>query len=58
VDPCEIVVHEVEGDSGGVVLQLLGEGIGQARETSHRHSHGEVLALDIGGRDVFRVRVT
>jgi len=29
VDTAEVVVHEVMADGGGVILDLLGEGVGQ-----------------------------
>jgi len=49
VDTGEIVVHEVQGDRMGVVLHLLAEGVGQAGEPPHLHSHREVLPLSVTG---------
>ena len=57
VNPAEVVVHEVEGDRRDVVLQLLAEGVGQAREPPHAHPHGEVLPLHVARGDVLGVRV-
>ena len=51
VNPGEVVVHEVEADRVRVVLDLLGEAVGQAREASHSHPHREVLTLDVGRAD-------
>jgi hypothetical protein len=42
----EVVVHEVEGCRCRVVLNLLAEGVGQAREPAHVHPHREVLAFN------------
>ena len=36
----------------GQVLDLLGESVGEPREASHSHAHGEVLPLDVAGRDL------
>jgi hypothetical protein len=47
VNPAEIVVHEVERDGGLMVLDFLGERIGQASESAHRHAHCQVLTLHI-----------
>ena len=47
VNPGEIVVHEMERNGGSMVLQLLAESIGEAREPAHVHPHGEVLAFDV-----------
>ena len=53
----EVVPHEIERHGRRVVLDLLRERIGQAREAAHRHPHRQVLALDVAGRDVLAVRV-
>ena len=52
----EVVVHEVERDSCNVVLDLLREAIGEAREAAHVHPHREILALH-GCADVFPFRL-
>jgi hypothetical protein len=58
VNPAEVVVHVVKGDRGNVILDLLGERIGQAGEAAHLHPHREILALDVAGADVLRVRAS
>src|ERR1700728_181077 len=57
VGPSEVVVHVVDRDGVSVVLDLLTERVGQAGELTHPHSHREVLALDVGGRDALRIGV-
>ena len=41
----------------GVVLGFLAQCIRQPREAVHAHSHRQVLALDVAGRNVLRVRI-
>ena len=53
--PTEIVIHEVKGNAVRVILNFLGEGIRQASEPAHRHPHGQVVALNVTGRDVSSV---
>jgi hypothetical protein len=36
-----IKADPLESHSGGVILQLLREAVGQAREPAHGHAHGE-----------------
>jgi hypothetical protein len=48
----KVVVHEVQGDRRGEVFHLLGKRVGQPGQAPHAHTHSEVLALDIAGRDV------
>ena len=53
----EIVVGEVQRDSGFQVRQFLAEGVCQPRESANRHPHGEVLPLHKADvRDVRRDR--
>jgi len=40
-------VQEVQGEGGHVVVELLREAVGQAREAAHPHPHREVLTLDV-----------
>ena len=51
MDACEVVVHVVERDGRFVVLDLLGETVGQPREPAHTHPHGEVLPLHVARTD-------
>lgn len=43
MNPGEVVMHEVERDGMGLVLDLLAERIGQPRHPAHAHPHREVL---------------
>jgi hypothetical protein len=45
MDADKIVVHEVQSHCVCVSLNLLGKAIGQAREATHMHPHGQVLAF-------------
>jgi hypothetical protein len=53
----EVVPHVVQVDRMNVVLDLLGKRIGQPGEPTHRHTHREVLPLDIAGADVSRIGI-
>ena len=57
MDAAKVVVHEIQCDVVGQILNLLAEGVRQPRKSTHRHSHGEVLALDVQSRDVIRIRI-
>jgi len=58
MNPDEVVVHVVDRQRSGVVLNLLGECICQAREAAVAHSDCEVLAFDVTGADMLRVRAS
>jgi hypothetical protein len=58
VYPTEIVVGEVQSARRFQIVELLGEGIRQPRESPDRHTHREVLPLNITSRDVAHVRPT
>src|SRR5205085_12692245 len=47
----------VQRDHVGVVLELLGEAVCQAREAAYLHPHGEVASLDVGRADVVDVGI-
>ena len=51
-------MHEVQAHHRRVVLDLLGEPVGQSRETPHGRSHREVVALDVGSPNLLRVGVS
>lgn len=58
MNPDEVVVHAVESNRRNVVFQFLGEGVSQASESAHPHTHGQVLTLNKTGGDMLRVRVS
>lgn len=51
----EIIVDKVNGERGLVVLQTLGEPIGEAGESAHLHPHGQVVALGMACADLRQV---
>ncbi len=53
----KVVVDEVKRQSMSMVIQFLGEIIGQPGKASHRHPHGQVMVLHMGGRDVGNIQV-
>lgn len=55
MNPAEIVVHVVKCHMVGMVLNLLGEGICEARKSAYLHPHRKVLALDVTRRNVLWV---
>lgn len=57
MDAAEVIEYEVQRDGVRVVLDLLAERVGQSRESTNRHSHRNVLALDVAGRDLRHFRV-
>ena len=57
VNSAEVVVHVMECNRVLQILDFLGKGVGQARESAHRHAHGEVLALNVARGDVLEIGV-
>jgi hypothetical protein len=55
VDAAEIVPSEVERQQSVKLFPLLREGIGQACESPHLHSHGQILTLDVRGANLLHV---
>lgn len=55
--PHEIVMREVQRYGCAQVLDLLGEGICQPREPTHRHPHSQVLPLNEACRDMVLIGV-
>jgi len=53
----EVVVHVEQRDRVNQVVNLLTERIGQSGEAPHLHSHVEILALYVAGRNVCLIRV-
>ncbi len=52
VDAAEVVLSEMDCDSGFQILQFLRERFGKAREATKSHALSLVLALDIAGGNV------
>lgn len=52
----EVVKSHIERDSSFQVVQLLAERIGKPRKTAKVHSHAQVGAFDVTGRDAFNLR--
>jgi hypothetical protein len=57
MNPAEIVLGKMQRQGRLEVRQLLAERIGQAGEPPAHHANGQVLPLDVGRRDMPRVRV-
>jgi hypothetical protein len=57
MNPNEIVVHVVWRQSRDMVLDLLGEPIGQPGKSAHLHPHREVLPFDVAYGDVPRIGI-
>src|SRR5579864_3347147 len=57
MNPNVVIVHQVNRNGSGVILNLLAERIRQASESAHLHPHREILTLDIAGRYVCRVGI-
>ena len=51
-----VIEDEVERDGVNLAVELLGEGVGEPRETPYRHAHREVLALNVGRAHMVDVR--
>src|SRR5579863_193848 len=50
-------MHVVKGNPGHMVLDLLGEGVCQPRESPHLPSHSQVLALHKASGNMLRLRI-
>src|SRR5258708_21813181 len=57
VKPAEIIEHEMQCHGMGQILYFFGEGVSQPRESAHRHTHGQVLAFNVGSRNILFGRV-
>jgi len=53
----KVVVHVEQRNRVHVILSFLAESVSQASEAPHVHPHGEVLALDVAGRNMLLVGV-
>ena len=58
VDTAEVVVRKPQRQLRPVVLELLTEGVREARKAPDLHPHGEVAALHVGRTDAARIRIT
>jgi|SRR5688572_12846472 len=54
----EVVVHEVKRDSRCQVRHFLAKRVRQTGESPHRHTHREVLPLDVAGGYVLAARLS
>src|SRR6266481_2635486 len=57
MNTAEIVIREVQGDSGFQIAKFLRKGIGQSGKPSHLHSHGQILSFHKRRADIFLNRV-
>lgn len=53
MNPAKIVMHVMKRNRVLQILKFLAECIGQARKSTHRHSHGQILALNVARGNVF-----
>ena len=51
----EVVPHVEQRNGMNVVLDLFAKAVDQAGKAPHGHTHGQVLALDIASRNMFRI---
>ncbi len=58
VNPAEVVVDVVKGDSGNMVFNLLRERVRKPGEAAHLHAHREILPFNVAGVHVLRVGVS
>jgi hypothetical protein len=57
VNSGEVVIHVVKVYEMLKIFEFFGKGVGQSGESSHAHSHGEVLALDVASRNESRIGI-
>src|SRR5438445_5676695 len=57
MDTNEVAIHEMKSDGIGMVVDFLGETVCKARETTHVHSHRQVLPFYVATH-MLRVGVT
>src|SRR5882672_8494624 len=58
MDSAKIVVHEINRNSGNMIVDFFRESIGEASETAHPHPHGKILWFYIIVDYMVRIRVT
>jgi hypothetical protein len=52
----EVILHEIERERVAVVVEFLGESVGQSREAPHLHAHRKIVPLGKRRGCVLRVR--
>lgn len=57
MNPAKVVVHVMERHRMLQIVQLFAECVGQSRKSAHRHSHRQILALDVARGNVAIIRV-
>ena len=55
--PHPIIPNEVQRQRMAVILEFLGERVGQSRKSAHRHTHGQVLPFDMRRADMVRIGI-
>jgi hypothetical protein len=55
MNTAEIVIREVQGNSGLQIVQLPRKSVGKPGQSPKLHSHGQVLPFNETGGNVFRV---
>jgi hypothetical protein len=58
VNPAEVVPREVQTERGPQAFPLLAEAVRYSRKPSNLHTHGEILALDMGCTNFLPIQVT
>ena len=57
VNPAEIIMHEVKGNGVLEVIDFLGKGVSQSRESAVHHSDSQVLPFDVARGNMLHVRI-
>jgi hypothetical protein len=53
-----IVIHEVERNGVAEIRKFFAESVCEPSESTHRHSHREILPLGMAGGNVIPIRLT
>jgi hypothetical protein len=56
MDARKVVVRKMKGNRRLKVFSLLRKAVRQASEAAHLHTHGEVLTVNLAGRNVLPLR--
>ena len=57
MNPAEVVMHVMERDRVLQILYLFAECVGQPSKPAHRHSHRQILALNVARGNVAVIRI-